>query len=130
MQFDAQRRDYEQRHPNARCRIIEWHRCPVGRLWVVPDERSLTVLDISLVPEARGQGIGGDCLRRVQRRAAAAGRDVELQVVAGNPARRLYERLGFRDVGAAGVRQSMAWTPWPSAAPRTNPSEEMHHEQA
>ena len=111
MQFEAQRGDYERRHPDALCQVVELRRCPVGRLWVAQDARSLTVLDISLVAELRGQGIGTDCLLRVQRRAAAARLDVELQVVHGNPAQHLYERLGFRSVGEAGVRQAMVWKP-------------------
>ena len=127
MQFEAQRSDYERRHPAALCQVVELRRCPIGRLWVAQDARSLTVLDISLVADLRGQGIGSDCLRHVQRRAAAAGLDVELQVVHGNPAQHLYERLGFRNVGEAGVRQAMAWTPSVHVA---NPPEEMHHEQA
>ena len=74
MQFDAQRGDYERRHPRSLCQIVEMRGCPVGRLWVAQDARSLTVLDISLVAELRAQGIGTDCLRRVQRRAASARR--------------------------------------------------------
>jgi ribosomal protein S18 acetylase RimI-like enzyme len=127
MQFEAQRGDYERRHPGALCQVVELRRCPIGRLWVAQDARSLTVLDIALVADLRGQGIGSDCLRHVQRRAAAAGLDVELQVVHGNPAQRLYERLGFRNVGERGVRQAMAWSPSMHIA---NPPEEMHHEQA
>ena len=111
MQFEAQRGDYDRRHPGSLCQIVELRSCPVGRLWVAQDARSLTVLDISLLADLRGQGIGTACLRRVQRRAAAAGLDVELQVVHGNPARHLYERLGFRNVGESGVRQAMAWRP-------------------
>ena len=132
MQFEAQRGEYERRHPGAVCQIIEQRRCPVGRLWMAQDARSLTVLDISLIADLRGQGIGTHCLQRVQRRAAAAGLDVELQVVVDNPARRLYRRLGFRDIGEAGVRQAMVWSPvpaTPSALPAHH-SEEMHHEQA
>lgn len=127
MQFDAQRGDYGRRHPGALCEIVELRGCPVGRLWVAQDARSLTVLDISLVAELRAQGIGTECLRRLLRRAAAAGLDVELQVVHGNPAQRLYERLGFRNIGAGAVRQAMVWKP--SEQPADHP-EEMHHEQA
>jgi ribosomal protein S18 acetylase RimI-like enzyme len=132
MQFEAQRGEFERRHPGVACQIIEQRRCPVGRLWVAQDARGLTVLDISLITELRGQGIGTHCLQRVQRRAAAARLDVELQVVVDNPARRLYRRLGFRDIGEAGVRQAMAGTPGPgtpSALP-AHQFEEMHHEQA
>lgn len=130
LQFEAQRGDYERRHPTAACRIVELRRCPIGRLWVATDARSLTVLDISLLAELRGRGIGTACLRRVQQHAAAAGLDVELQVVVGNPAQRLYERLGFRGVGEAGVRQAMAWTSSTPATRGARPFEEMHHEQA
>jgi len=132
MQFEAQRGDYERRHPGALCQIIELRRCPIGRLWAAQDGHCLTVLDISLIAELRGHGIGTDCLLRVQQRAAAARLDVELQVVLGNPAQHLYERLGFRCVGAGGVRQAMVWTPSVEAplAQPTNTPEEMHHEQA
>jgi len=135
MQFEAQRGDYERRYPGAVCQVVELRQCPVGRLWVARDARSLTVLDISLIAGLRGQGIGTDCLQRVQRDAAAAGLDVALQVVADSPARRLYLRLGFRDVadvGQAGVRQAMAWTPFPraSSALPAHHLKEMHHEQA
>ena len=130
VQFEAQRGDYERRYPTSRCRIVELQGCPVGRLWVAREARSLTVLDISLLAELRGQGIGTACLRQVQQRAAAAALDVELQVVVGNPAHRLYGRLGFRDIGEAGVRQAMAWTPASRATPIAHSFEEMQHEQA
>jgi GNAT superfamily N-acetyltransferase len=132
MQFEAQRGDHERKHPGALCQIIELRRCPIGRLWVAQDGRCLTLLDISLIAELRGQGIGTNCLLRVQERAAAAGLDVELQVVAGNPAQHLYERLGFRSIGDSGVRQAMVWKP-PTGAPLAQPtdtSQEMRHEQA
>ena len=131
MQFEAQCDDYERRHPGALCQIIELRRCPIGRLWVAQDGHCLTVLDISLIAELRGQGIGTDCLLRVQERAAAAGVAVELQVVPGNPAQHLYERLGFRRIGDSGVRQAMVWTPCieaPSVRPTNTPGE-IHHEQ-
>jgi ribosomal protein S18 acetylase RimI-like enzyme len=127
LQFEAQRADYERRYPGARCRVVELQGRPVGRLWTARDGGPLVVLDISVVAGWRGQGIGTECLRGVQRHAAAQGRDVELQVVVGNPAQRLYERLGFRQAGEPGVRQAMVWRPTP--APPT-PSEELHHEQA
>ena len=92
VQFEAQRGDYERRYPAAKCQIIERRRCPIGRLWVAREARSLTVLDISLLAESRGQGIGTACLQWVQQRAAAAGLDVELQVVVGNPAQRQIGR--------------------------------------
>jgi GNAT superfamily N-acetyltransferase len=129
MQFEAQRSDYERRHPGARCQVIELQGCPVGRLWVAQDARSLTILDISLIVDLRGQGIGTECLRRVQQRAAEARLDVELQVLVGSPAHRLYGRLGFHDVGDAGVRQAMAWSPRRDGSANGITPQEIHHEQ-
>jgi ribosomal protein S18 acetylase RimI-like enzyme len=127
LQFEAQRGDYERRHPGARCRILELQRCPVGRLWTARDAGSVVVLDISVIAELRGQGLGTECLRRVQRQAVADRLAVDLQVVVGNPAQRLYERLGFSKVGDAGVRQAMRWQ---MGVPAATLPEEIHHEQA
>ena len=131
MQYDAQYADYVGRHPDSRCQIIELHHCPIGRLWVAADARSLTLLDISVIPALQGRGIGTDCLRRVLRQARETRLDVELQVVVDNPARRLYERLGFRAIGEAGVRQAMRWRPPPAARSSTvvDLPLEIHHEQ-
>ena len=130
MQYEAQRRDYERRYPGAHCQVIELRRCPIGRLWVAQDARSLTLLDISVIEDLRGQGIGSACLRRLQQRAAAARLDVELQVVVGSRAQHFYERLGFRNVGDPGVRQAMAWSPRRHPASDDLTSRENKHEQA
>lgn len=129
LQFEAQRGDYERRHPGARCRIVQMRRCPVGRLWTARDGGSIVVLDLSIVDDLRGQGLGTECLRGVQRQAAAAGLAVDLQVVVGSRAQHLYERLGFRNVGASGVRQAMSWRLGPADASAPVP-EEIDHEQA
>ncbi len=54
-------------------------------------------LCICVLPAWRGRGIGRDLLDRVIIAAAARGVDrISLSVEADNPARRLYERSGFR----------------------------------
>ena len=60
-------------------------------------------LAIGVVPGRRGQGVG----RRLLEGLLAAARErgypaVSLSVEPDNPARRLYERAGFRQVGEAG----------------------------
>ena len=47
---------------------------------------------VSIDPSLRGQGIGGELIRRS---IAECDGQVKLHVDFGNPARRLYERLGF-----------------------------------
>ena len=133
MQYQAQQADYQRRHPESVCQVIESDGHPAGRLWVARDDDGLHVLDIALVPAARGHGIGTACLRSVLDDAREARRDVRLSVLAGNPARRLYERLGFVARGKAGLHQTMSWTPPPGdhrRAPANDFPLEMRHEQA
>ena len=58
-------------------------------------EGELRIVDISLAPEARGEGVGTALLRDVLARAAADGRFAGIHVERNNPARSLYARLGF-----------------------------------
>ncbi|WIT13911.1 GNAT family N-acetyltransferase [Paucibacter sediminis] len=108
MQFEAQQRYYAEQYPRALCQIIELDHQPVGRLWVDRRPHTLHVLDISLLEAARGRGVGGHCLRALIAEAEAQGLQVSIYVELQNPARRLYERLGFRADGAPhGVHQHM-----------------------
>ena len=59
------------------------------------------ILNLAVVPEARGQGLGGRLLAAALALLAEAGaREVFLEVRAGNaPAQALYHRRGFRAIG-------------------------------
>ncbi len=72
-----------------------------------PDE--ILVIDISLLPAARGGGIGTDILERIQAEAQASGKIVSLHVEKHNPARSLYRRLGFQVTRDKGVYDLMEW---------------------
>lgn len=64
-------------------------------------------LSIAVAPEARGRGVGGALLAALMDAARAQGcRALSLSVDRGNPARRLYERHGFRDAGVSGLEDS------------------------
>jgi ribosomal protein S18 acetylase RimI-like enzyme len=63
----------------------------------VEDEGEFVALNnIRVAPSLQGRGLGGALVRRVI--AEAAPRAVQLGVLRVNPARQLYERLGFRVV--------------------------------
>jgi GNAT superfamily N-acetyltransferase len=55
-------------------------------------------LTIALLPEFRGRGIGTQLLQHLLVRADERFARVSLSVTLGNPAARLYERLGFKFV--------------------------------
>jgi GNAT superfamily N-acetyltransferase len=63
-------------YPTCERNIIERDGVPVGRLWVDEWRDQIRLVDIALVAEYRGQGIGSTLLRQVMDRGAAAGKPV------------------------------------------------------
>lgn len=78
--------------------VIEAEGQAIGLLKVVKDIECWTVLQVQLLPAWQGRQIGFRLLSAVLREAEQAGVAVELSVLKLNPARRLYERLGFVQV--------------------------------
>lgn len=110
-QFEAQDRHYREHYPGARLCVVERADEPIGRLYVSRWPEEIRIMDIALLPEHRGRGIGSDLLSGLLAEGAASGRRVTIHVEAFNPARRLYERLGFRPAGEHGVYIFMEWQP-------------------
>jgi ribosomal protein S18 acetylase RimI-like enzyme len=102
-QFDAQDADYRSRRQDAQFFVIEVDGAPAGRLYrSYLDEdppRELRIMDIALLPDFRGRGIGSSLLDDLMAEADAAGLVLSLHVEKWNPARRLYDRLGFVATG-------------------------------
>jgi ribosomal protein S18 acetylase RimI-like enzyme len=71
----------------------------VGAVAVAWHADELFLTDIEIVPEWRGRGLGTAIISAILAEARRRGLPVALQVLKGNPARRLYERLGFCIVG-------------------------------
>jgi ribosomal protein S18 acetylase RimI-like enzyme len=88
-----QRRRFDAAFEPERVSIVMVRDEPVGMLRVErrPDEMVLVVVEV--LPEWQGQGIGTRVVSRVVQEAG--GVPVSLHVLKGNPARALYERLGF-----------------------------------
>ena len=59
MQFETQRAAYAAARPNARFETIEHRGRPIGRLVVDRRDDEIHLVDIALLPAARGRGIGG-----------------------------------------------------------------------
>lgn len=95
MQFYAQHQHYETHSPLASRHVIERAGVGVGRLYVERTPEKIHIVDISLLPEHRGAGIGTQLLRELQQEAASAGVPLTIHVEKFNPALRLYQRLGF-----------------------------------
>jgi ribosomal protein S18 acetylase RimI-like enzyme len=102
-QHEAQHSHYSLHHGDAEWLIVERGGAPIGRLYLRDGPERFHVVDISLLPEIRGQGIGGAILRDVLGAAHAAGKGVSIRVEKFNPARRLYDRLGFEVIADEGT---------------------------
>jgi GNAT superfamily N-acetyltransferase len=110
-QFQAQHAFYQEQYAGARFEIIVRDGQPIGRLYVARWDEEIRIVDIALLPEHRGAGIGTGILRDLLAEAAAAGKPVRIHVERLNPARQLYERLGFVPVADKGVYYLMEWAP-------------------
>lgn len=111
MQFNFQKRVYDAQFPAAEHSIILAGEQEIGRLLVDRTESENHLVDIALLTQFRGRGIGGSVIRELQQEAARDGKGMRLSVRQNNPARRLYERLGFTITGDDGAYFAMRWSP-------------------
>lgn len=111
MQFDAQDSEYRRHNPNGTFDVIEVHGRPAGRLYVDRRPGDIRIVDISLLPEFRGLGVGGRLIARLQVEAAASDRIVSIHVEIHNRAAELYARMGFTVAAELGVYRRMEWSP-------------------
>jgi ribosomal protein S18 acetylase RimI-like enzyme len=111
MQFNAQHQYYIDQYPNANFQVILRDGQPVGRLYINRREDEIRIIDIALLPNFRGQGIGSFLMESILSEAAQHNKTVTLHVEQYNPAMQFYERLGFRLVEDKGVYCFMKWTP-------------------
>jgi ribosomal protein S18 acetylase RimI-like enzyme len=95
MQFDAQDAWWRENYPEASFDVICVDGAPAGRLYVHRGPREIRIVDIALLPERRGRGIGSALLGDLLAEADAAGKSVTIHVERLNPALGLYARLGF-----------------------------------
>jgi len=103
MQFRAQTMSIRLDHPQADHKIVVVEDAPAGRLIVDESGEQIKVVDVALLPEYRGQGIGTSLLRGVLAHADRMGRAIALHVEKQSRAVRLYERLGFLISGESGL---------------------------
>lgn len=97
-QAAAQHSHYSIHFADAEWLIIVRGGLDVGRLYLHEVPGDLNIVDISLLPESRGQGVGGAILADVLDQARERGCGVTIHVERNNPARSLYARLGFEMV--------------------------------
>lgn len=109
MQVVAQHKDYLRRFPEGIHELILLDDVPAGRLYVARSDKEIRILDISLMPEHRNQGIGGVTIRELLKEASETNRTVRIYVERDNPYRGVFDVLGFASVEDIGSHLLLEW---------------------
>lgn len=112
MQFEAQDSWYRQTYPDAGFGLLLVDGEPVGRITIDRWPEEIRIVDVALLPEHRGRGIGSCVLGGILGEGEAAGLPVTIHMEKGNPARSLYARLGFEVVEDRGVYLFLSRPPY------------------
>lgn len=110
MQYKIQKQAYQLQFPDAENLIVWLEKEKIGRLIVNRSATDLRLVDISLLPEFRGSGVGTQIITDLQNEAGEKNLPLTLNVARNNSAAfRLYQKLGFQTTGADEMYYSMEW---------------------
>ena len=87
--------------------VVEYKGRIAGLLRTEVREDYVYLAELQLDQPFRKQGVGTALVKLTIERAAALGLPVRLRVLRNNPARRLYERLGFRQIAKGAIDYTM-----------------------
>lgn len=90
-----------------RYQIVQLDGQDIGLLGVRSEGDSLWISQIYILPIHQNKGYGTRIIQRVIADAEGEGKSIKLQVLKINPARKLYERLGFVVTGTDGPHHVM-----------------------
>lgn len=108
---DLARENHERWMARGEAQVILVGDQVAGSLEVAAHDGELWILRMEVDPGFQRDGLGTAIVQQVQERAAVDSMRVVLDVFAHNPARRLYERLGFEAVDRRGPSIRMEWAP-------------------
>lgn len=110
-QFHAQRRHYRAFVADGDYLVLEQNGAGAGRLYLEMRRTSLHIVDVALMPDWRGKGLGSAIIGALQDFARTRGVAIGIFVEKFNPALRLYQRLGFCEIADRDVHLEMEWKP-------------------
>lgn len=110
-QFALQQQHYAEKYPAASHDIIVADGRAVGRLYVARLDQEIRIVDITVLPAERNQGIGSYLIEQLRDEAKHNGKVTRIYVEEFNPSLRLFERLGFAVTEQHGFHLLLQWTP-------------------
>ncbi len=112
IQHTAQERRFDSGYPGFERFVILHDGRRAGRLYVHRTSTRVHALDMTLLPEFQGRGIGTRLITELLELAAEAGHSVTLRVPRRNArATALYESIGFRPVVTDDLDHYLEWSP-------------------
>jgi ribosomal protein S18 acetylase RimI-like enzyme len=111
MQYEAQKKSYLLQFPSATYEMVMINDVRIGRIITCLTDSTIDIVDISLLSEYRNRGIGTNMIEMEKKKALATNKCIRLHVLQSNPARRLYERLGFHIKDEPFPYYKMEWVP-------------------
>ena len=99
-QFQAQHQHYIAKYPTGSFQLIKYDGENIGRLYLCELDDEIRIIDISIMPEFRGKGIGAKIISDILRDAA---KPVRIYLESFNPSQALFKRLGFAPVSDEGI---------------------------
>lgn len=102
---------YHKVFPHAHFLVVEVDGKPVGRFCVNQFNDHLLVVDLSILPDFQGHGIGSQLIKSVLAESTRTGMPVGVSVEIGHPARSFYERMGFAIFKNTESHHVMQWVP-------------------
>ena len=112
-----QRQHFRGRFKPGADRVIILDGEEIGVISTEESSDEIFLSKIYILPEYQRRGIGAQLIQGVLDEAASKGLPVGLRVLKVNPARGLYERLGFKIVSQTGTHYVMRATPGQSNPP-------------
>lgn len=109
MQYRARCQSYATAFEQAEHSVLLADGAPAGFMIVARGPSEVRLVDIALLPEHRGHGLGASAILGLIRETSAGSIPLRLSVHRGNPAIRLYQRLGFSAVSADSVYIEMEY---------------------
>jgi GNAT superfamily N-acetyltransferase len=116
-QFEAQRNHYRSFYPAADHSIVVIESALAGRLYLDRQASQILIVDLTLLPEFQGRGIGRSLVSSLQEEAASLGKTLTGHVGRWNPASAFWKRMGFDVADGDEMYCGISWS-GPSRAPR------------
>ena len=105
----AQRKLVEQAVGDSGTSILRQQGTDAGWLQVEETRHAVQLKQLFVLAAVRNRGLGTGFLTWMKERADRKRKDLTLEVLSNNPARRLYDRLGFKVVTTASDKITMRY---------------------